>query len=60
LGDQFEVHYGFCVSSFLKKNYIKDSPKSNALRHINQKHGIYVLFGDDDDYFETLDAWISS
>jgi hypothetical protein len=60
LGDQFEVHYGFCISSFLKKNYIKDSPKGNALRHINQKHGISVLFGDDDDYFETLDEWISS
>ena len=60
LGDKFKVHYGLCISSFLKKEYIKDSPKSNALRHINQKHGISVLFGDDEDYFERLDAWISS
>ena len=60
LGDQFEVHYGFCISSFLKKDYIKDCEKSKALRYINQKHGISVLFGDDDDYFETLDTWINS
>ena len=60
LGDNFTVRYAFCISAFLKKDYIASSAKSRALRHINQKYGIAVLYGDDDDYFETLDAWISS
>ena len=57
---RFTVRYGFCLSSFLKKDYIADSAKSKSLRHSHQKHGIVALFGDDADYYETLDAWISS
>jgi hypothetical protein len=60
LGDNFTVRYAFCISAFLKKDYIASSAKSRALRHINQTHGITVLYGNDDDYFETLDAWINS
>jgi hypothetical protein len=58
LGDNFKVHYAFCISQFLKKDYISESVKSKALRHINQKHGIAVLYGDDENYFETLDDWL--
>ena len=60
LGENFTVRYAFCISAFLKKDYIADSPKSRALRYINQKYSIAVLFGDDADYYETLDKWISS
>lgn len=60
LGEQFTVRYAFCISAFLKKEYIANCPKSQALRHINQTYGITVLFGDDANYFETLDAWINS
>jgi len=60
LGEQFTVHYAFCISAFLKKDYIADCAKSKALRHINEKYGIVVLFGDDANYYEMLDAWISS
>jgi hypothetical protein len=60
LGDTFKVHYAFCISEFLKKDYVADTPKSKALRHINQKYGITVLFGDDENYYETLDAWINN
>jgi hypothetical protein len=60
LGDDFTVCYAFCISAFLKKDYIASSAKSSALRHINQKYGIAVLYGDDDDYFDMLDAWINS
>lgn len=59
LGESFTIRYAFCISAFLKKDYIADTIKSKALRHINQKYGIEVLFGDDPDYYETLDAWIS-
>jgi hypothetical protein len=60
LGENFTVRYAFCISEFLKKDYISDCVKGRALRHINQKYGIAVLFGDDGNYYETLDAWISS
>lgn len=60
LGEQFTVQYAFCISDFLKKDYISDSVKSKALRFINEKYDIAVLFGDDEDYYEKLDAWISS
>lgn len=60
LGEGFIVRYAFCISAFLKKDYTSDCIKSQALRHICKKHGIDVLFGDDANYFETLDAWISS
>ncbi len=60
LGEKFNVCYAFCISDFLKKDYIADCKKSRALRHINEKYNIAVLFGDDSDYFETLDVWISS
>jgi len=60
LGENFTVRYAFCISEFLKKDYISECVKGRALRHICKKHGIAVLFGDDDDYYEKLDAWISS
>ena len=60
LGDNFKVKYAFCISEFLKKEYIADCVKSKALRHINKKYGIPILFGDDPDYYERLDAWINS
>lgn len=60
LGNNFSVQYAFCISEFLKKEYIADCKKSEALRHINEKYSISVLFGDDTDYFGKLDAWINS
>jgi hypothetical protein len=60
LGDAFTVHYAFCISAFLKKDYVSDTAKYKALRTINERHGIKVLYGDDADYYETLDAWINS
>jgi hypothetical protein len=58
LGEGFAVTYAFCISSFMKKDYVDDCVKSKALREINKTYGISVLFGDDPDYYETLDAWI--
>jgi len=54
----FTVEYAFCINEFLKKDYIADTVKSKALRFIHKKDGISVLFGDDPDYFEKLDAWL--
>ena len=60
LGENFAVKYAFCISDFLKKDYITESVKSKALCHINQKYDIAVLYGDDENYFETLDNWVMS
>jgi hypothetical protein len=60
LGENFTVRYAFCISAYLKKDYITDSVKSKALRYINKKYGIAVLYGDDDNYYEMLDTWINS
>jgi hypothetical protein len=60
LDETFTVRYAFCISAFLKRDYIADNVKAKALRHINKKYGIEVLFGDDANYYDTLDAWISS
>lgn len=60
LGENFKVYYAFCISEYLKKEYIAPTKKSEALRHINQKYGIAVLFGNDENYYETLDIWINS
>jgi hypothetical protein len=60
LGDMFEVHYGFCVSSFLQKKIISSGKKYTNLRTILERHNIACLFGDDDNYFETFDLWFNS
>jgi hypothetical protein len=58
LGNDFEVHYGFCVSSFLKKKLESTITKYVILNQILRENNIQVLFGDDDNYFEKLDEWI--
>ena len=60
LGDRFQVDYAFCLSAFLKTTYNSYHKKWRILRENNEKNKISVLFGDDDDYFTTLDAWISA
>ena len=58
LGDAFEVHYGFCVSDFLKKKITSNEKKYVTLNTIFNEHNISVLFGDDDNYFEIFDKWL--
>lgn len=55
------VRFAFCVSNWLKKNRIEASnPRSVALKADLAEDGILVLFGNDEDYFVTLDAWVAS
>lgn len=54
----FTVVYAFCISGFLKQDYMANTPKSNHDREILAEDNITVLFGDDDDYYEQLDKWI--
>lgn len=58
LGEDFTVEYGFCVNDYLKKKVVSDTKKFVTLRKILEEDKIEVLFGNDDDYFEKLDAWV--
>jgi len=58
LGPQFKVEYAYCLSAFLKQKYLSDTLKFNFLREKNKRNNIEVLFGDDEDYQEKLNAWL--
>ena len=60
LGSAYEVHYAFCVSEFLKKKLISNEKKYTTLNTIFNETNIAVLFGDDDNYFETFDKWFNN
>lgn len=60
LGCDFDVHYAFCVSEFLKKKLISNEKKYTILNTIFNENNISVLFGDDENYFETFDSWFNN
>lgn len=60
LGSQFEVLYGFCVSDFLKNKFTSKDKKYTVLQTILNEANINVLYGDDDNYFETFDTWFNA
>ena len=60
LGENFEVFYGFCVSEFLKNKLISNEKKYTTLNTIFNENNIAVLYGDDENYFDTLDIWFNS
>lgn len=60
LGAEFEIFYGFCVSEFLKNKLISREKKYTILNTIFNENNITVLFGDDENYFETFDAWFNN
>jgi hypothetical protein len=60
LGVEFEVFYGFCVSEFLKNKIISNEKKYTILNTIFNENNIAVLFGDDENYFETFDTWFNN
>jgi len=59
LGADFEVFYGFCVSEFLKNKLVSNEKKYIILNTIFNENNIAVLFGDDENYFETFDTWFN-
>ena len=59
LGPEFSVFYGFCVSEFLKNKLVSNEKKYITLNTIFTETNIAVLFGDDDNYFETFDTWLN-
>ena len=55
--DHFVVHYGFCVSDFLKTKLTSTAPKYVCLNKIFAENDIKCLYGNDPDYFTRLHLW---
>ena len=60
LGTEFKVVYGFCVNKFLQNKFVSGDKKYMILNQILQENDIAVLFGEDENYFQTLDDWIGN
>ena len=58
-GPDFEIQYGLCVSEFLQKKITSGTKKYNNLQKILAENNIPILFGNDANYFETLELWIN-
>lgn len=58
LGDNFHISYCFCLNDFLRNKLGSADKKYQILRQILAENNIRILFGDDANYFETLDNWI--
>lgn len=55
----FKVEYGICVNSYLK-NVFTCSERYAAFNVVLAENHIPLLFGEDADYFDKLNAWIWS
>jgi hypothetical protein len=57
---EFQIQYGFCLSSFLQGDMTSSRKKYKILNVILNESHIKVMFGDEPNYFETLFEWINS
>jgi hypothetical protein len=55
-----EALEAFCVSKFLQDKIMSLNKKYIIFNKLMKKHNIAILFGDDENYFETVDNWIDS
>ena len=53
-----EVEYAFCLSDFFKERFASDNKKYHIMKEIIEEDDIVIMYGKDNDYFETLDKWI--
>ncbi len=60
LGGEFKVCYAFCVNNFLKTKLISQEKKYIILNMIFNENNITVLFGDDENYFDTYHRWFNN
>jgi hypothetical protein len=58
LEGKFKVEYAYCLNEYFSKEFKSDSKKYKILGQILSENNIPTLFGDNDDYFGKLDAWI--
>ncbi len=59
LNNEFSIQYAFCVSSFLQKYIQSDKEKWKIFNTLMKKYDIPIFFGDESNYFDTLNSWIN-
>jgi len=59
LGNDFEINYGLCVNLYLQKLLISNNKKYLILKKILEENKIDILYGDNKNYFKTLNDWIN-
>jgi len=57
---KYEVEYAFCVNKFLQNKIQSTKKKYIIFNNIMKRHNISILFGDDENYFETVDEWVNN
>ncbi len=60
LEGKFEVVYAFCVSEYLQNKIMSNEKKYIIFNKLMKKHNIEILFGDDENYFNTFDVWFNN
>jgi hypothetical protein len=60
LPNDFEINYAFCLNKYLKNIIVSDNIKYKVWNIILKESNIPLLFGDDEDYFKTLDRWLNN
>jgi hypothetical protein len=60
LEGKFQVEYAFCVSQFLQNKITSNEKKYIVFNKLMKKHNIHILFGDNENYFETFDIWFNN
>jgi hypothetical protein len=58
LEGKFKIEYAYCLNEYFSKEFDSDSKKYKILGQILSENNIPTLFGDEEDYFGKLDAWI--
>ena len=58
LEGKFKIEYAYCLNEYFNKEFTSDSKKYKILGQILSENNIPTLFGDEEDYFGKLDAWI--
>ena len=58
LEGKFKIEYAYCLNEYFSKEFNSDSRKYKILGQILSENNIPTLFGDNEDYFGKLDAWI--
>jgi hypothetical protein len=58
-GDKFHIEYIFCLSKYFKDKFIEGSKKYALLNQIFSIYNIHCLFGEDDNYFESLHNFLT-
>ena len=54
----FDVQYAFCLNNYFYHKFTSHDKKYSILQTILKENDINILYGDDEQYFSSLDKWL--